>query len=68
MVVIVVTEAAEERAENAPAAVLLQAAVGLRDWKRRQTKGQRERQRLGFFTQIKKNNNFTLKLDQFLIK
>ena len=34
MVVIVVSEAAEEGAEDAPAAMLLQAAVGLGDWKR----------------------------------
>ena len=34
MVVIVVAEAAEEGAENTPATVLLQAAVGLGDWKR----------------------------------
>lgn len=33
MVVIVVAEAAEEGAEDAAAAVLLEAAVGLGDWR-----------------------------------
>lgn len=39
MVVVVVAEAAEEGAENASAPVLLEAAVGLGDWRRQEPEG-----------------------------